>query len=75
MGGELTKLVHSNHWLRGTGRTTAELVLSSDSEDVFLPFDELGDETAGALQRGGDGNPADLFVLVVLLLQDVVEDL
>ena len=71
----LTELVLGDQWLWDAGIATAILVLSGDSEDVLLPFDELGDGEAGALEGGGDGYPADLIVLVVLLLQDIVEDL
>ena len=71
----LTELVLGNQRLRDARWPTAKLVLSGDPEDIFLPFDELGDGVAGALQGGSDGDPADLVVLVVLLLQDVVQDL
>lgn len=71
----LTELVLSDQGLRDARWPTAVLVLSSDSKDVFLPFDEFADGAAGALQGGGDGDPANLIVLVVLLLQDVVQDL
>lgn len=71
----LTKLVLGNQWFRDTWQPTAELVLGRDSEDVLLPFDEFGDGAAGALQGRGDGDPTDLLVLVVLLLQDVVQNL
>lgn len=71
----LTKLVLGNQWLRGTRWPTAELVFGGDSEDVLLPLDEFGDGEAGALQGRGDSDPADLIILVVLLLQDEVQDL
>lgn len=71
----LTELVLGHQGLRDARRAAAKLVLSSDPEDVFLPLDEFGDGAAGALQGGGDGDPADLIVLVVLLLQNVVQDL
>lgn len=71
----LTELVLGDKWLRDAWMTTAILVLSCDFKDVLLPFNQLGDWKAGAFQSGGDGDPADLVVLVVLLLQDVVQDL
>lgn len=71
----LTKLVLGNQWLRDTRWPTAKLILSGDSEDVLLPFNEFGDGAAGALQGRGDSYPANLIVLVVLLLQNVVQDL
>lgn len=71
----LTELVLGHQRLGDAARAAAELVLGRDPEDVLLALDELGDGAAGALQGGGDGDPADLLVLVVLLLQDVVQDL
>ena len=71
----LTELVLGDQRLRDALRSAAILVLSSDSEDVLLSFDEFGDGAAGSLQRGGDGDPVTLIVLVVLLFQDVVQDL
>ena len=71
----LTELVFGDHWLGDAWWPDAVLVLSGDSEDVLLPFDEFADGAAGALQGGGDGDPADLLALIVLLLQDVVQDL
>lgn len=70
----LTKLVLGNNWLRDARWATAIFVFSTDFEDVLLPFNQLGDREAGAFQGGGDGDPANLIVLVVLLLQNVVED-
>lgn len=74
-GSELTKLVLGQKRLRDARWSTAKLVLSCDSEDVLLSFNELCDRKAGALQGRGDSDPANLVVLVVLLLQDVVKDL
>lgn len=71
----LTELVLGDEWFGDARWTTAILVFSSDSEDVLLPFDELGDGAAGALQGGSDGDPASLVLLVVFLLQNVVQDL
>lgn len=71
----LTELVFGDQRLRDARWPAAKLVLSSDPEDVLLPLDELGDREAGSLQGGGDGDPADLVVLIVLLLQDVIQDL
>lgn len=68
-------MVHGHQWLRDARWSTAELVFGSDPEDVLLPFDQLGDRAAGALDGGGDGDPANLIVLVVPLLQDVIQDL
>ena len=71
----LTKLVLSDQGLGDAWWPTAKLVLSSDSEDILLPLNEFGDGETDSLQGGGDGDPANLVVLVVLLLQDVVQDL
>lgn len=71
----LTELVLGNKWLRYAWMATAILVLSCDFHDVLLPFNQLGDWKAGAFQSGGDSDPANLIILVVLLLQDVVQDL
>lgn len=71
----LTELVLSKEWLGDARLATAILILCSDSEDVLLPFNEFGDRVAGTLQGGGDGDPANLIILVVLLLQNVVQDL
>lgn len=74
-GGKLTKLVFGQKGLGDTPWSTAKLVLGCDSEDVLFPFNELGDGEVGALQGGGDSDPADLIIFVVLLLEDVIEDL
>lgn len=71
----LTELVLGDKWLRDAWQTTAIFVLSCYSEDVFLPFDEFGDRETGALQGGGDSDPANFIILVVLLLKDVVQNL
>lgn len=71
----LTELVLGDQRVGDAWWPAAELVLGSDSEDVLLPFDEFSDRAAGALQSRGDGDPADLVVLVILLLQDIVQDL
>lgn len=71
----LTELVLGDKWIRDAWQTTAIFVLSCYSEDVFLPFDEFGDRETGALQGRGDSDPANLIILVVLLLKDVVQNL
>lgn len=71
----LTELVLGDEWVRDTWWATAIFVLSCYSEDVFLPFDEFGDRETGALQGRGDSDPANLIVLVVFLLKNVVQDL
>lgn len=71
----LTKWVLGHQWIRNARWPTAKLVLSRDSEDVLLPFNKLGDGEAGPFQGGCDSDPANLIILIVLLLQDVVQDL
>lgn len=48
-GSLLTKLVLGDQWVGDTSWPAAKLVLSSDSEDVLLPFNEFGDREACAL--------------------------
>lgn len=71
----LTELVLGHHRLRDAGSSAAKLVLSCDPENVLLPFDQLGDRAAGSLQCGRYCDPAHLYISIVLLLQDVVQDL